>query len=145
MSYYCIYRNGMNHIVKHLLSMFVRVLTARAALSLEWLTFSHLRWADGLGRFSGTMVSSELIRHGWHCRWLLHCIPPFLDSATNSAFATIARSLMGVEFSSPFCKVSIMHAIPTTKCLLHDPSLLGLKGSNMSISTKKENLTILIC
>ena len=118
-----------NYIVKHL-RIFVKDLRDGAvalSLCLEWSTFSHVRWADGLGRFSGTMVSSEFSRHGWHRRWLLHCILLFFDSTTNSAPLATPECCWDVNFIiSPFCKVIIMHAVPITRCLLHDPSFPGL-------------------
>lgn len=49
----------------------------------------NLRRADGRGRFSGTMFSSELARHGRHCRRSLHRAGP----AAAAAVASGARAI----------------------------------------------------
>jgi hypothetical protein len=44
----------------------------KSGAAAEAETLSNLLGADGRGRFSGTMFSSELARHGGHCLRSLH-------------------------------------------------------------------------
>lgn len=62
----------------------------------------NLRRADGRGRFSGTMFSSELARHGGHCRRSLHRAGP----AAAAAVASGARAITAPSPGPP--------AVPST-------------------------------
>ena len=81
-----VYRYYMVKQSPELLALIVVALTAGAIPPTD----SHLRRADGLGRFSGTMFSNALTRHGGHDLLSLHLVPFCLfDSTTAFGFAAI--------------------------------------------------------
>lgn len=95
-------------------------------------TASHLLGADGLGRFSGTMVSNELRCHGGHSLFSLHLA---FGSAVGVVIVVISFAI-ALPSLSPICIATppnAMHAaaIPATHCFLHFSSpRRGLHNNN---------------
>lgn len=104
------------------------VLTAGA--SFENPTTSDLLWADGLGRFSGTMVSRELGIHGGHILLSLHFVTLWsLDSVTNGKGMPLAMASK-LPISNP---IMMPAAMPNTHRFVHDPSFVFLHSQVFTI------------
>jgi len=86
-------------------------------------TPSHLRRAAGLGRSSGTMVSSEFTCHGGQALLSLHLFL-FSFSTIGCIFSAIAMPsplLIVLSISSPIMR----HANPIAHWFLHDLCFFG--------------------
>lgn len=124
-----------SYMEKQLFLLLVTVNLTRGASLERWLlpTASHLLGADGLGRFSGTIVSNELRCHGGHVLISLHLA---LDSATTGviAFVSFAIALPSPSPVGITTPPITMHAaaIPATHCFLHFSSLRCLHDNNIT-------------
>lgn len=132
----------MFYMEKQPLLLLITITLTAGALFLEKRTSSHLLWADGLGRFSGTIVSSEFRLHGGHILLSLH-LGPFkfsFDSTATCISLAMARSSPPTK-PPPISSPIIMHAAPSTHRFLHF-SFLNLH--EVKCSNLVSNLVILI-
>lgn len=124
----------INYMEKQLVTVLLTVVTALTTggafldVRLIFPTASHLLLADGLGRFSGTMVSREFTCHGGHVLLSLHLGTSGFDSATattNGDMSLAAATVLLLSSKSTVCIAPpiTMHAMPTKHCLLHFSSL----------------------
>lgn len=110
----------MFYMEKQPLLLLITITLTAGALFLEKRTSSHLLRADGLGRFSGTIVSSEFRLHGGHILLSLH-LGPFkfsFDSTATCISLAMARSSPPTK-PPPISSPIIMHAAPSTHRFLH--------------------------
>lgn len=104
------------YIEKHFVLIVVTTLTAGA--SPENPIASHLRWADGLGRFSGTMVSKEFNCHGEHFLLSLHLWPFSFDCTTSCWISPAPAAPPVPAIIFPISRPTIIHDAATIHWVL---------------------------
>lgn len=120
------------YMVKQLPLLVLTATTFTAGAVLANPTPSHFRRAAGLGKFSGTMVSSEFTCHGGHALLSLHLFPFAFDSAIWCIFwSAIAMAsplpIIELSISSP---MMMRQATPIMHWLFSDLSFFGLNKIN---------------
>ena len=122
-----------------LLSLTVSAESGGAVLEVE-RTASYLRRAAGLGRFSGTMVSSELPCQGGHALFSLHLGPPPTEETNDELFdAILLLFMISLATASwpieELANSSPINATPTrTHSFLQFPSFFALYYYNKEIN-----------